>query len=127
MGRHSATAHNSNYDVAAPVPAPRAHSDRDVGLPAHSRLANGEGVAEPVVPPQPFYARMLRLSHINPGRVLCFFFSMGAVALSFFLALTGLVSWWGMLAIPVITAGMVKLNDVVAGLLARYEHQGKRT
>ena len=68
---------------------------------------------------QPLYARMLRLRHLSPSGFLCFVYLEGAVALGILLALAELVSWWGVLVLPVTVAAMVKLNDVVAGALTR--------
>lgn len=68
---------------------------------------------------RPLYARMLRLKHIAPGGLLCFVFLEGSVALGLLLALAELVSWWGVLVLPAMVALMVKLNDVIAGSLAR--------
>ncbi len=68
---------------------------------------------------QPLYARMLGLQYLAPGGFLCFVFLEGAVALGVLLALAELVSWWGVLVLPVMVAAMVKLNDVVAGSLIR--------
>jgi hypothetical protein len=68
---------------------------------------------------QPLYARMLGLQYLAPGGFLCFVFLEGAVALGMLLALAELVSWWGVLVLPVMVAAMVKLNDVVAGMLIR--------
>jgi hypothetical protein len=68
---------------------------------------------------QPLYARMLGLQYLAPGGFLCFVFLEGAVALGILLALAELVSWWGVLALPLTVAAMVKLNDVVAGALIR--------
>ena len=65
----------------------------------------------------PFYARVLRLRHLAPSGFLCFIFLEGAVALGILLALAELVSWWGVLVLPLAVAAMVKLNDVVAGAL----------
>src|SRR3954451_23323008 len=62
---------------------------------------------------------MLGLQYLAPGGFLCFVFLEGAVALGILLALAELVSWWGVLVLPVTVAVMVKLNDVVAGMLAR--------
>jgi hypothetical protein len=67
---------------------------------------------------QPLYARMLRLRHLTPSGFLCFVFLEGAVALSILLALAELVSWWGLFVLPATVAMMVKLNDVLAGILA---------
>ncbi|GLW35443.1 hypothetical protein Areg01_83790 [Actinoplanes regularis] len=66
---------------------------------------------------QPLYARMLRLRHLSPGGLLCFVFLEGAVALGALLALAELVSWWGVLVLPMAVAAMVKFNDLVAGWL----------
>jgi len=68
---------------------------------------------------QPLYARMLGLRYVSPSGFLCFVFLEGAVALGFLLALAELVSWWGVLVLPVTVAVMVKLNDVVAGALTK--------
>jgi hypothetical protein len=68
---------------------------------------------------RPLYARVLRLRHLNPGGMLCFVFLEGAVALGLLLALAELVSWWGMLVLPVAVAVMVKANDLLAGAVAR--------
>ncbi|GAA3947243.1 hypothetical protein Aau02nite_68700 [Amorphoplanes auranticolor] len=74
---------------------------------------------------QPLYARMLGLQYLAPGGFLCFVFLEGAVALGILLALAELVSWWGVLALPVTVAAMVKLNDVVAGALIRPAGAGR--
>lgn len=68
---------------------------------------------------QPLYARTLGLRHVTPSGFLCFVFLEGSVALGFLLALAELVSWWGVLVLPVTVAVMVKLNDVVAGALTK--------
>jgi hypothetical protein len=65
------------------------------------------------------YARMLRLHHVAPSGFLCFVFLEGSVALGALLALAELVSWWGVLVLPVLVGLMVKLNDVIAGALTR--------
>ncbi len=66
---------------------------------------------------RPLYARILGLQYLNPSGFLCFVFFEGAVALGILLALAELVSWWGVLVLPLTVALMVKLNDVVAGAL----------
>jgi hypothetical protein len=71
-------------------------------------------IAEPL---PPLYARLLRLRHVAPSGFVCFIFLEGAVALGILLALAELVSWWGVLVLPASVAAMVKLNDVVAGVL----------
>jgi hypothetical protein len=67
----------------------------------------------------PLYARMLALRHLAPSGFLCFVFLEGAIALGSLLALAELVSWWGVLVLPVTVAVMVKLNDVIAGAVSR--------
>ena len=68
---------------------------------------------------QPLYSRMLALKHLAPSGFLCFVFLEGAIALGGLLALAELVSWWGVLVLPVTVAIMVKLNDVIAGAVSR--------
>jgi hypothetical protein len=63
----------------------------------------------------PLYARLLRLRNVAPSGLTCFFFLEGSVALAALLALAELVSWWGVVVLPVLVALMVKLNDMVAG------------
>lgn len=58
---------------------------------------------------------MLRLRHLAPSGLLCFVFLEGAVVLGILLALAELVSWWGVVVLPVAVALMVKFNDLVAG------------
>jgi hypothetical protein len=67
---------------------------------------------------QPLYARMLRLRHLAPSGLLCFVFLEGAVVLGILLALAELVSWWGVVVLPITVALMVKFNDLVAGAIA---------
>jgi hypothetical protein len=74
---------------------------------------------------RPLYARVLRLKHITPGGLLCFVFLEGAMALGVLLALAELVSWWGVIVLPLTVALMVKLNDVIAGLLPRPASPGE--
>ena len=66
---------------------------------------------------RPLYARVLRLRHLAPSGFMCFVFLEGAVALGILLALAELVSWWGVLVLPATVAVMVKLNDLIAGML----------
>ncbi|GAA2653322.1 hypothetical protein [Paractinoplanes durhamensis] len=68
---------------------------------------------------RPLYVRVLRLQHVTPSGFLCFVFLEGAIALGILLALAELVSWWGVLVLPITVAVMVKLNDVIAGALSR--------
>ena len=65
--------------------------------------------------PRSLYARLLRLQHINPGALLCFVFLEGTIGLAILLALAEQVSWWAVLLLPLAVAGMVKINDAIAG------------
>jgi hypothetical protein len=77
------------------------------------------GLSRDQVRQQPLYARLLGLQYLAPSGFLCFVFLEGAIVLGILLALAELVSWWGVLVLPITVAVMVKLNDVVAGILAR--------
>jgi hypothetical protein len=68
---------------------------------------------------RPLYARLLGLRHIHPSGLMCFLFLEGAAAFGVLLALTELVSWWAIVILPVSIAVMVKINDLVAGAVAR--------
>jgi len=68
---------------------------------------------------RPLYARVLGLRYLRPGGMLCFVYLEGTFALSLLLALAELVSWWVVLILPVSVALMVKVNDLVAGAVAR--------
>jgi len=65
------------------------------------------------------YARLLRLRHIRLGQLTSFVLFEGSVLVALLLALAELIEPWGVLVIPVAVAIMVKLNDVVAGVLIR--------
>ena len=65
------------------------------------------------------YARLLRLRHIRLGQVTSFVLFEGSILVAVLLALADLVDPWAVAVIPVAVAIMVKLNDVVAGVLAR--------
>jgi hypothetical protein len=68
--------------------------------------------------PRPFYARVLRLKHIEPNSVLCFLFLEGTLGIGLFLALAEFTPWWIIPALVVAVAAMVKLNDLIAGAIA---------
>jgi hypothetical protein len=70
---------------------------------------------------QPFYHRLLRLRHLRPGPTATFVFFEGSVMLAVLLSLAEIVAWWSVLVIPATVGVMVKLNDVVAGVLRRPE------
>jgi hypothetical protein len=84
-----------------------------------NRLRTVLGPTAPVVQDsqRPLYARVLRLRHIEPGKLACAAFFEGSIVLAMMLAFVDLVSWYGVLALPVTVAAMVKFNDVVAGRL----------
>jgi len=67
---------------------------------------------------RPLYARMLRLRHLKLRPALAFLFLEGSIATGVLLALADIVNGWGIVAVPVAVAAMVKLNDVLAGILA---------
>jgi hypothetical protein len=73
----------------------------------------------PAVSGRPFYARALRLQHLNPSSTLCFVFLEGATALAIILALAELIPLWGTALLPLCIAAMVKINDLVAGAAVR--------
>jgi hypothetical protein len=68
---------------------------------------------------RPFYARALRLKHINLSSTVCFIFLEGATAFAIVLALAELIPLWGVVLLPICIAAMVKVNDVVAGAAVR--------
>lgn len=68
---------------------------------------------------RPIYARVLALQHIRPSDLLCFGFFEGAVFLAVLLALAELASWWIVPLLPLTVAAMVKLNDILTGMLQR--------
>ncbi|WP_245870871.1 hypothetical protein [Asanoa hainanensis] len=68
---------------------------------------------------RPFYARVLRLRHLNPSSTVCFVFLEGATAFAIILALAELIPMWGVVLLPICIAAMVKINDLVAGAAVR--------
>jgi predicted secreted protein len=54
------------------------------------------------------------------SNIWCVVFFEGAIALAMLMALTELVTWWVVLVLPLAVAGMVKLNDLIAGTLERH-------
>ncbi len=67
----------------------------------------------------PLYARLLHLKHIHPGGLMCFLLFEGVIAFAILLSLAELVNWWSVLVVPAIVAGLVKINDIVAGAFSR--------
>lgn len=70
-------------------------------------------------PRRPLYFRILRVRHLNLRPSTTFVLFEGSIALGILLTLADLVEWWGMLAVPAAVAIMVKLQDVIAGVLIR--------
>jgi hypothetical protein len=68
---------------------------------------------------RPLYARLLHLRHLRLTQLTTFVLFEGSVLIAIVLALGEIISWWGVLAVPVAVAVMVKLNDIVAGVLNR--------
>lgn len=67
----------------------------------------------------PLYHRLLRLRHYRPGPLMTAVLFEGSIAASAVLALAEILSWWGVLAIPVTVAAIVKFNDLVLDLASR--------
>ena len=67
----------------------------------------------------PLYFRLLRVRHLRFGPLTLFLLFEGSIALALLLYLAEIVDEWGLIAIPVVVAIMVKLNDAVAGALIR--------
>ncbi len=64
------------------------------------------------------YVRILGLRHVRPGSVMCFVLFEGSVLLAVLLSMAELVSWWSVPVLPLVVAVMVKINDVVAGVVS---------
>lgn len=62
-----------------------------------------------------WYARLLGLRYLRPSGMLCFLYFEGAITLAILLALAELVTWWAVVVLPAAIAGIVKINDVIAG------------
>lgn len=84
-----------------------------------NRLRTVLGPPAPIVEngSRPLYATVLRLRHLEPGKLACAVFFEGSMVLAMLLAFTDLVSWYGVLTLPATVAAMVKLNDLIAGRL----------
>ena len=68
---------------------------------------------------RPLYFRLLRVRHLTVRPTTLFLLFEGSITLALLLYLADVVDGWGVLAIPVVVAIMVKLNDSVAGALIR--------
>ncbi|HSP37822.1 MAG TPA: hypothetical protein VLR26_08715 [Frankiaceae bacterium] len=64
------------------------------------------------------YSRALRLQHVRLAGWQRELLSWGMVALAVLLALTGLLSPWGILVLPLLAAAVVKAHDSLTGRLA---------
>jgi hypothetical protein len=62
---------------------------------------------------------MLRLRQLRPSPLATFVLFEGSIMVALLLALAEIVDWWGVLAIPVAVAVMVKLNDAITAVLRR--------
>jgi len=65
------------------------------------------------------YFRLLRVRYLRPGSLTAFLLFEGSIVLGALLALADIVNWWGVLAVPVAVAAMVKVHDGVAALVGR--------
>jgi hypothetical protein len=68
---------------------------------------------------RPLLARLLRLRHLRLRRWHTAVLVDGTIVLSVLLVLAELATAWTLLVLPLTVALVVKLHDVVAGLLAR--------
>jgi hypothetical protein len=68
-------------------------------------------------PKRPLYFRLLRVRHLTMRPWLAFLLFEGSIVLATLLALAEIVSWWGVVVIPVAVAAMVKINDVITGAM----------
>jgi hypothetical protein len=63
---------------------------------------------------RPLYFRLLRIRRLRARPLATFLLFEGSIVLGVLLALAEIINWWGMLAVPVAVAIMVKLHDAVA-------------
>ncbi len=66
---------------------------------------------------RPLYFRLLRVQHLTMRPWQVFLLFEGSIGLGGLLALADIVSPWGVLAIPVAVAAMVKINDVISAAM----------
>jgi hypothetical protein len=77
---------------------------------------------------RPLYFRLLRVRHLKARPWVVFLLFEGSFVLAILLALADMVNLWGLLAIPVTVAAMVKVNDVITGaMLEPLAHAQLRT
>jgi hypothetical protein len=70
---------------------------------------------------RPLYHRLLRLHHLRPGPTATFLLFEGSIMLAVVLSFAEVLAWWSVIVVPVAIGVMVKLNDVIAGVLRRPE------
>ena len=68
---------------------------------------------------QPLYSRLLRLRRLHLTGWQRALLGEGALAVAVLLVLADLATAWTLLVLPLAVAAVVKLHDVVAGLLQR--------
>jgi hypothetical protein len=83
---------------------------RSASVPADDRAAERAR--------RPLYPRLLRLRHLRLRGWQRVLLSDGALLAAGVLVLADLATAWTLLALPLAVAGVVKLHDVAAGLLA---------
>jgi hypothetical protein len=66
---------------------------------------------------RPLYFRLLRIRHLKARPWVVFLLFEGSFGLAILLALAEMVNLWGLLAIPLAVAAMVKVNDVITGAM----------
>jgi hypothetical protein len=70
-------------------------------------------------PARPLYFRLLGVRHLQVSPVVAFVLFEGSVAAGVLLALADIVNVWGIVAVPVAVAIMVKVHDRVARALVQ--------
>lgn len=73
---------------------------------------------------QPLYPRLLGLKHIRPNAWQRALLGEGMIALGLLLLAADLASAWTPVVLPVAVGAVVKLHDIVAGLLGKREGAG---
>ena len=70
-------------------------------------------------PARPLYFRLLGVRHLRVSPVMAFVLFEGSIAAGVLLALADIVNVWGIVAVPVAVAIMVKIHDRVARALVQ--------
>ncbi len=66
---------------------------------------------------RPFYPTLLHLEHVHPNAWQRAVLGEGMAALGGLLAMADLASAWSIVVLPVAVAAVVKVHDLLAGLL----------